>query len=383
MNNLDTTPWWNHNTISLGQGDEYDMTWAATGLSVKALREKRTVFMTSTRFGQLKKGCKIEDLYAFFADSGAHEIYHSLPEFNSSGSDTRYYVWHDGAAYISHTPKDGGLGWDVYSTDREKFQKLAAKCKEFHTLARKSEGRVYVVEQTNGGLRLTSLGVAAVPFESGNYSVEVVEGFERAVTDLNSTSPSGRILILDGPPGTGKTYLVRSLLKTVQDALFVLVPSHLVSSLADPSLISALLNVKRETLDNAVPIVLIIEDADKCLVPRAADNMGSIASILNLSDGIMGALLDIRIVATTNAELKEIDEAILRPGRLSERINVSYIDAKQSCEIYKRLTGKEISPKEFSENTLAEAYRMARRDGWVPRNKGRKKVSGFLPDLDY
>ncbi len=53
--------------------------------------------------------------------------------------------------------------------------------------------------------------------------------------------------------------------------------------------------------------MLIVEDADECLVQRGSDNMSTIASVLNISDGILGSILDVRVLATTNAE-KEVGQ---------------------------------------------------------------------------
>jgi hypothetical protein len=54
------------------------------------------------------------------------------------------------------------------------------------------------------------------------------------------------------------------------------------------------------------PILFIIEDADDCLVPRGSGNVSTISSLLNYTDGIFGSMLDLRIIATTNAEKMEI-----------------------------------------------------------------------------
>ena len=85
------------------------------------------------------------------------------------------------------------------------------------------------------------------------------------------------------------------------------------------------------------PIALVLEDADRCLVTRGENNINSIQSLLNLGDGILGSLLDLRIIATTNAKKLEMEAAILRPGRLSKRLEVGALDLDTARGVFRRL----------------------------------------------
>ncbi|KKK48353.1 hypothetical protein LCGC14_3145980, partial [marine sediment metagenome] len=49
-----------------------------------------------------------------------------------------------------------------------------------------------------------------------------------------------------GPPGTGKTYLVRSLLAAAPKAAFILIPPHLVEELGSPEILPSLTAAKGE-----------------------------------------------------------------------------------------------------------------------------------------
>jgi SpoVK/Ycf46/Vps4 family AAA+-type ATPase len=119
------------------------------------------------------------------------------------------------------------------------------------------------------------------------------------------------------------------------------------------------------------PIILVLEDADKCLVERSENNINSIQALLNLGDGILGSLLDIRIVATTNAEELKMDEAITRDGRLSRLIKADLLDRETACNIFKRLCPNKATPIELIggdhfKMTLAQVYKLARKNGWKP-----------------
>jgi hypothetical protein len=172
----------------------------------------------------------------------------------------------------------------------------------------------------------------------------------------------------------------------VPNALFIIVPPSMVSSLGGTELLPILLKQK-QILDSQGPIVLVLEDADECLVPRGNDNMSSISSILNLGDGILGSLLDVRIVATTNAKKVEMDPAILRDCRLSKRIEVQPMPYDKANNIFMRLiksdsksipTKKdrgEMYPKDKLQYTLAEVYRLGREHGWEPPTEKEQKKS--------
>lgn len=205
------------------------------------------------------------------------------------------------------------------------------------------------------GLSITNVGLSGIKLVRENYSTDVLAAFDKTVSDLTRSDPSGRLTLLEGPPGTGKTYLVRALMNAVSNSKFVIVPPHLVASLSDPNLILTFLN----EMDSGIgPIILVLEDADTCLSQRKAENMNSISSILNLSDGIIGSLLDLRIVATTNTPASEFDPALLRKGRMSAHMKIDKLNSDHIIKIWNRIAGNKIElpvPIE-SINTVAEVY---------------------------
>src|SRR5512137_1977227 len=209
-----------------------------------------------------------------------------------------------------------------------------------------AKGLVFALAKGMHGYNISRLGVAGSPIERGNYSPAVLKAYDHIVEDLNTDSPCGRLVILAGEPGTGKTYLVRSLLACNPKAAFIIVPPHLMQELASPEILPALTAAKEEM---SGPIALVIEDADQCLVPRdktgniRESNMNAISSLLNLGDGILGSVLDIRIIATTNAHEIKFDEAIMRDGRLCQHAHVGHLPADVANAALYRLTGKKLA----------------------------------------
>jgi hypothetical protein len=292
---------------------------------------------------------------------------------------------------------------------------LTESLKEISKLIVKQEpaGRVHVLVPSTSGVSKYAIGLGAIPLEKSNYRPEVLTAYDRIVKDLNSPDPFGRLAILSGPTGTGKTYLIRALMGELPNIVFLLLPSNMTASLSGPEILSALIDASEETnctceecveksdstLDDLkaffeskdmVPyptpsnskhskkrtIALVIEDADECLSNRASDNISAISAVLNLSDGIIGNCLDLRIICTTNQEIENIDTALLRSGRLSEHIEVGLLDVEQAKAVYQRIGG--IVEQKWSKKfyPLSDIYAMAKNG--VPLETIRKKASvGF------
>ena len=228
------------------------------------------------------------------------------------------------------------------------------------TQAEQTRRKVFVLSQTMEGLVLKPIGTVEEVLIRENYCSTVLDAFDHVASDVMSPDPCGRLVLIHGPTGTGKTYLVRGLVEAVKGVRFVLVPSALVAQLTSPGLAELLAKQR-------IPTVLIIEDADMLLAKRMGDNMSSISAMLNLADGIFGALSDVRIVCTTNATKLEFDEAILREGRLCRNIEIPNLKQEHAQAVYRRLVDKDL---EYAKaRSLAQVYRDARNAGWKPSEK--------------
>lgn len=264
------------------------------------------------------------------------------------------------------------------------------------TAPKEENSAVHVLVQGTHGLTYERLGTDYSPLVRGNYSEEVLLAYDRTVSEFSKEESDGFISIFSGPPGTGKSYLLRSLIGKIDNALFLYVPANLISNFSGPSLIGVLNNLSDsinieamelkeeeelvttritlgsldefDKLINKVPesskkknkIVLILEDADEVLAPRSQTDMAGINSILNLTDGILGKILNIRIIATTNSESKHFDNAIIRPGRLCTKTIIGKLSKEMAQKIYEREGGKGELVKNNGDYVLAELYKAAR-----------------------
>ena len=311
---------------------------------------------------------KVDSLEARYATyfEGEQEgrlIYRDL----SNTGDHSIYLWKDGVVDIDLS--GDYVTVQALSLNQKFVEGIRDFFKEQWTVPEKT-GHIYAIIRNGMHLGLNSIGNAGIPLVEGNYTPKVQEDYREAIKDLNSESPSGRIVIMRGPAGTGKTHLIRAMLLQVPDAMFVLISPEVVTNLAGPELLPLLMNYRGGSTG---PIVLVLEDADRCLVDRDDGNMSLIQSLLNLGDGILGSLLDIRIVATTNADELKLDKAVTRPGRLSKMLDVGPVDFNTARGIFSRLLPDAVLPENLQKEnphnrlqmSLAEVYALARKNGWV------------------
>ncbi len=133
---------------------------------------------------------------------------------------------------------------------------------------------------------------------------------EEFVKRIQEKNRSG-IFIFHGLTGSGKTNYIRYLIsQTRSETNYIFYPMTLLRELADPQLITFISDYQ-----NAV---LIIEESEETVQAREqgkSDKL-SIANLLNISDGLLSDVLNLKIISTFNTDIRNLDRALLREGRL-------------------------------------------------------------------
>ena len=239
---------------------------------------------------------------------------------------------------------------------------------------KKPSNSVYALMSGQNGLSLRSVGKIDQNLIERNYTTKAREGYQHITECLNSSDPCGRLILLQGPPGTGKSYMIRSLVSNI-DSTFIVVGAHMISELSGPAILPVILSCV--DTDDKKPITFILEDSDIALSDRKNGGVAELSGLLNLGDGLLGELLDIRILATTNAEMLDLDPAVVRPGRMCQHIKLEAFEPKEATALYADMVkGKDLTLRKPT--TLAEIYRMARDDGWAPPTEKKATEGQYL-----
>lgn len=150
--------------------------------------------------------------------------------------------------------------------------------------------------------------------------------------EFGVTPPRG--ILLHGPPGTGKTMLLRCVAGEAN--------AH-VLTINGPSIVSKYLGETEAALRDIFnearlyqPSIVFIDEIDSLAPSRASDDSGEVesrvvATLLTLMDG-MGSSGRVVIVAATNRP-NAIDTALRRPGRLDQEVEIGIPDVESRHDI--------------------------------------------------
>jgi SpoVK/Ycf46/Vps4 family AAA+-type ATPase len=169
---------------------------------------------------------------------------------------------------------------------------------------------------------------------------------------------SASILVLFGPPGTGKTTFIRGLLQhTASSAMVTYDPAIL----AKDYMFAQFLDGDRN--------ILVLEDADNFLTSRSEGN-DIMHKFLNVGDGLI-TMKDKKIIFSTNLpSLNSVDPALIRPGRCYDVIKFNLLNFDQAKTLTNKLNipfNEENTEKEFS---LAEIFHKQINNAKIGRKMG-------------
>lgn len=264
-----------------------------------------------------------------FKDNPAYVLHAmQIQEFDADNYEVPAFIdaYHDDTNYVYISqmvllhPNESSPKRDEYGLE-DNLREYMEKC----TLERiPDKPEIYMVEvDGKGQFSLQSHNVKE-DFEIDDLDIQYGYGFEKFHDDLMDRfkNESQGLVLFHGLPGTGKTYYIRHLLKEMSEAnkIVIYMPPNMVDYLVDPGFMTFLQQTVSEHSADGNFCVLLIEDAEPLLASRNADTrIQGVTNLLNMTDGLLNDMLKLQIICTFNVELRQLDAALLRPGRLIAR----------------------------------------------------------------
>ena len=153
---------------------------------------------------------------------------------------------------------------------------------------------------------------------------------------------SANILLLIGPPGTGKTTFIRGLLAHTNSSAIV---SYDAGILDKDGFFARFI----ESDDN----VMVLEDSDAFLKPRSDGNT-MMHRFLNVGDGLVTTKGKKMIFSTNLPSVRDIDSALTRPGRCFDIVEFAPLTTEEAGALATKLGVT--APEDKTKHSIAEIF---------------------------
>lgn len=180
---------------------------------------------------------------------------------------------------------------------------------------------------TSSGIQLMESEIKKLTFDEikENYNDDLPN--ERIINFLNKKDESG-LIILNGTAGTGKTSYIRSLIYELKGVDFVFIDINDFYKICD----------NKQYLSRLKDSILIIEDCEALIKDRDESQFSqNISDLLQITDGLLGDGLNIKIICTFNTNVTNIDKALLRKGRIKLRYEFKELTEDKAKALYAKL----------------------------------------------
>ena len=236
------------------------------------------------------------------------------------------------------------IPYDVYNLVLENKE---LKCADFHIVFLENNEEIFIKNLNIGDKIKTVDGIQEVlRIEKCDYQKEMWD-FE--LSENNCKYYTNGIL------SHNTTYI--RYISSLIDKRMIFVPQELAYQIASPNFLSLLMDFPNS--------ILILEDAENIIKDRIGNDNSPVASILNISDGLLSDCLNLQMICTFNTDLGKIDKALLRKGRIITKYEFKELDVKKA----NKLAEKNGLESKFTKNVaLAEIFNQDD-DDYSPQNK--------------
>lgn len=247
---------------------------------------------------------------------------------------------------LDETPSDTYILFK--NQDIDKVNEMVEFLETFYKKPKIDNQCYYRLASRNGGFYLEKGKIK----EPKDFNVDMLynDSFKKEhikIKDFIENEEKSGLIMLHGLKGTGKSTYIKHLVTSNKDKKFVYVPANMINLLGEPSFGSFL-----TTLNNHI---IVLEDCENVIRDRQSlTGMSSAVSmLLNMTDGILSDDLNIKFICTFNEDMKNIDSALLRKGRLISKYEFTNLETNKTNKLLKHLGIDFVSNKPLS---LAEIF---------------------------
>ena len=279
-----------------------------------------------------------------FNDDGEVAFFSIVSETAIFQADLISYKYDNDEEGDTHIKSGSEISVTLFYVEEQVKDKLHDYLSSFSVI-KASEVPIQFAFYSHDGPSFKTRKFDRLPFQSikENYMPSVQKSFSSLIKTIDESSHG--VVLLSGPVGTGKSFLIRSLLSEVKRKAVVVTPPT--SFLVDVGSLSVVCTKYPKSL-------VILEDVGEMLaIGRMSTDVNATSNLLNVTDGLLSLLMDTIIIITFNHSMSDINDAITRPGRCLAKITVPELDHEHAS----KLLDFEIPIGKY---TLAEVYEMKR-----------------------
>ena len=229
---------------------------------------------------------------------------------------------------IANPPKSRGRGRRYFDGDDDDDDDRAGDCHIFISVAPTSSNKqkvehlltqlysvflgeisnddvkFYMIAENRQGLYTQRTTFKSIPIKDDRYDLFYGEKFPYDTLKDFITEETDNLMLLHGDPGTGKSNLIKHLI-TKSEKKVIYIPPSMLSVISSPGFVTFMMDNKNS--------ILLIEDAEEVL---SKDRNSATNNLLGLTDGFLKDALQLKVIATFNCKVSNIDPALMRKGRL-------------------------------------------------------------------
>ena len=290
----------------------------------------------------------LKDLKNLYGEDDVQLVVYTLFNLQTAEEETGLNIYLKKEGLFARIEKSPNETYILYRNGNEaEVEKLTEEFKKFYKKPTLPPNNVYTVAYENG-FYLNKLPTKdfseldILKHYNDDFAVE-----NEIIKKFVETEDESGLLILHGDKGTGKSTYIRHLISSNPEKKFVYIPANLVGILSQPNFSTFLM-----TLQNHI---IILEDCEEAIKDRKTNGTpAAVSLLLNLTDGLLSDGLGLKFICTFNDDVKNIDAALLRKGRLVSKYEFKALCVEKANELLKTLYEEDYKNGKYKNEPVTE-----------------------------